>query len=289
MSAPNLDAELDFRLVDQLVRAALEEDLAGGLDVTSEATVPADQRAVGELVARADGVVAGLPVAEAVFAVTTAGDLAVEHRVEDGDRVVTGDVLATIAGRTRPLLLGERTALNLLCRLSGIATATRSWADALAGTGAVVRDTRKTTPLLRGLEKYAVRCGGGQNHRMALSDAALIKDNHVVAAGGVAAAYRAVRAAFPDIPVEVEVDDVAGAVEAAEAGADLVLLDNFSIDDVRQAVAVVGGRVQVEVSGGLTLDLARAFGETGVDYLAVGAITHSAPILDIAFDLREVR
>lgn len=289
MSAPNLDAELDFGLVDQVVRAALEEDLAGGVDVTSEATVPADQRAVGELVARADGVVAGLPVAEAVFAVTTAGDLAVEHRVEDGDRVVTGDVLATIAGRTRPLLLGERTALNLLCRLSGIATATRSWADALAGTGAVVRDTRKTTPLLRGLEKYAVRCGGGQNHRMALSDAALIKDNHVVAAGGVAAAYRAVTAAFPDIPVEVEVDDVAGAVEAAEAGADLVLLDNFSIDEVRQAVAVVGGRVQVEVSGGLTLDLARAFGETGVDYLAVGAITHSAPILDIAFDLREVR
>ncbi len=280
---------LDRETVDRLVRAALEEDLAGGVDVTSEATVPAQQRAVGELVARADGVVAGLPLAEAVFRLATGGDLEVEHKVADGDRVAAGDVLASVAGRTRPLLLGERTALNLLCRLSGIATATRRWADALAGTGAAVRDTRKTTPLLRVLEKYAVRCGGGQNHRMALSDAALIKDNHVLAAGGVAAAYRAVTTAFPDVPVEVEVDDLAGAIEAAEAGADLVLLDNFPVDEVRQAVAAVGDRVELEVSGGLTLDVARAYGATGVDYLAVGAITHSAPVLDIAFDLREVR
>lgn len=280
---------LDRETVDRLVRAALEEDLAGGVDVTSEATVPAQQRAVGELVARADGVVAGLPLAEAVFRLATGGALEVEHKVADGDRVAAGDVLASVAGRTRPLLLGERTALNLLCRLSGIATATRRWADALAGTGAAVRDTRKTTPLLRVLEKYAVRCGGGQNHRMALSDAALIKDNHVLAAGGVAAAYRAVTTAFPDVPVEVEVDDLAGAIEAAEAGADLVLLDNFPVDEVRQAVAAVGDRVELEVSGGLTLDVARAYGATGVDYLAVGAITHSAPVLDIAFDLREVR
>lgn len=281
--------KLSPALVDRVVRAALAEDLAGGVDVTSEATVPAGQRAVGDLVARADGVVAGLPVAEAVFAVTTDGELDFDRRVTDGARAERGDVLATVRARTRPLLLGERTALNLLCRMSGVATATRRWADALAGTGAVVRDTRKTTPLLRALEKYAVRCGGGENHRMALSDAALVKDNHVLAAGGVAAAYQAVTAAFPGVPVEVEVDDVAGAVEAADAGADLVLLDNFSVEDVKQAVAAVGGRARLEVSGGLTLESARAYGETGVDYLAVGAITHSAPALDIAFDLREVR
>jgi nicotinate-nucleotide pyrophosphorylase (carboxylating) len=279
---------VDPALIDRLVRAALEEDLAGGVDVTSEATVPPDQQAVGDLVARADGVVAGLPVAEAVFAATTEGDLVVDGRVADGDRVVRGDVLATVRARTRSLLLGERTALNLLCHLSGIATATRRWADALEGTGAVVRDTRKTTPLLRVLEKYAVRCGGGENHRLSLSDAALIKDNHVLAAGGVAAAYRAVTGAFPGLPVEVEVDDVAGAVEAAEAGADLILLDNFSVTEVEQAVRAVAGRARLEVSGGLTLDSARAYGATGVDYLAVGAITHSAPVLDIAFDLRTV-
>ncbi|HSI93847.1 MAG TPA: carboxylating nicotinate-nucleotide diphosphorylase [Jiangellaceae bacterium] len=281
MTGPAVDAAL----IDRLVRAALDEDLAGGVDVTSEATVPATQRAVGELVARAAGVVAGLSVAESVFAVTTGGDLEVDRFVEDGTRVARGDVLATVRARTRPLLLGERTALNLLCHLSGIATATRKWADALAGTGAVVRDTRKTTPLLRALEKYAVRCGGGQNHRLALSDAALIKDNHVVAAGGVVAAYRAVTAAFPG-PVEVEVDDLTGAIEAAEAGADLILLDNFSVPEVKQAVEAVAGRARLEVSGGLALDSAREYGETGVDYLAVGAITHSAPALDIAFDLR---
>jgi nicotinate-nucleotide pyrophosphorylase (carboxylating) len=208
--------------------------------------------------------------------------------VADGDRVGRGTVLLTVTGPTRALLLGERTALNLLCHLSGVATATRRWADALEGTGAVVRDTRKTTPLLRPLEKYAVRCGGGENHRMSLSDAALIKDNHVVAAGGVAAAYRLVVDRFPGVPVEVEVDDVAGAVEAAEAGASLVLLDNMSPAQVREGVAALGGRARAEVSGGLTLDTARAYGETGVDYLAVGALTHSATVLDIGLDLREV-
>jgi nicotinate-nucleotide pyrophosphorylase (carboxylating) len=208
--------------------------------------------------------------------------------VADGDRVERGTVLLTVTGPTRALLLGERTALNLLCHLCGVATATRRWADALEGTGAVVRDTRKTTPLLRPLEKYAVRCGGGENHRMSLADVALVKDNHVVAAGGVAAAYRLVVDRFPGVPVEVEVDDVAGAVEAVEAGASLVLLDNMSLAQVREAVAAVGGRVRVEVSGGLTLDTARAYGETGVDYLAVGALTHSAALLDIGMDLREV-
>jgi nicotinate-nucleotide pyrophosphorylase (carboxylating) len=228
-------------------------------------------------------------VAQEVFSATTGGKARFDAKVTDGARVRRGDVLATVTGPTRRLLLAERTALNLLCRLSGIATATREWADALAGTRAVVRDTRKTTPLLRALEKYAVRCGGGENHRMALSDAALIKDNHVLAAGGVAAAYAKVSEAFPDVPVEIEVDNVAGAVEAVEAGARLILLDNFSVDQVRQAVAAVGGRARLEVSGGLTLESARVYAETGVDYLSVGAITHSAPILDIAFDLREVR
>lgn len=285
MTAP----QLDRADVARIVRAALDEDLAGGVDVTSEATIPAEQQGTGDLVARAEGVVAGLLVAEEVFAATTGGQARFDPKVTDGDRVTTGDVLATVTARTRPLLLAERTALNLLCRLSGIATATRRWADAVAGTRASVRDTRKTTPLLRALEKYAVRCGGGENHRMALSDAALIKDNHVLAAGGVAAAYMNVTEAFPDVPVEIEVDDVAGAVEAAEAGADLILLDNFSVDEVWQAVTAVAGRARLEVSGGLTLESARAYAETGVDYLAVGAITHSASILDIAFDLREVR
>lgn len=282
-------AGLDPDRVTGLVRAALEEDLAGGVDVTSEATVPADQVAIGVLVARADGTVAGLPVAEAVFAAASAGAAQYEPKVADGARVYGGDVVATVRGPSRALLVAERTALNLLGRLSGIATATRAWADALAGTGAVVRDTRKTTPLLRDLEKYAVRCGGGENHRMSLADAALIKDNHVLAAGGVAAAYHAVTEAFPEVPVEVEVDDVEGAVEAATAGAALVLLDNFSVADVRRAVEAVGGRARLEVSGGLTLGNAHAYGATGVDYLAVGALTHSASALDIAFDLREVR
>jgi nicotinate-nucleotide pyrophosphorylase (carboxylating) len=234
-------------------------------------------------------VVAGLAVAEATFVSTSDGPLDVARTVADGDIVTAGTVLMTLTGPTRALLLAERTALNLLCHLSGIATATRRWADALAGTHAVVRDTRKTTPLLRPLEKYAVRCGGGENHRMSLSDAALIKDNHVMAAGGITSAYQAVTKAYPDVPVEIEVDSVEDAVEAAAAGAQLILLDNFTPPEAAQAVQAVGGRSKLEVSGGLTIYAARAYGETGVDYLAVGAITHSAPVLDIAFDLREVR
>lgn len=283
------EAGLDPEYVEDLVRAAVEEDLASGVDVTSEAIVPPDQRAAGDLVARANGVVAGLAVAEATFVTTASGPLEITRAVADGDTVTAGTVLMTLSGLTRGLLLAERTALNLLCHLSGIATATRRWADALAGTHAVVRDTRKTTPLLRPLEKYAVRCGGGENHRMSLSDAALIKDNHVMAAGGVAAAYQAITKAFPDLPVEIEVDSVDDAAEAAAAGAQLIMLDNFTSAEVAQAVQAVAGRSELEVSGGLTIYAAREYGETGVDYLAVGAITHSAPALDIAFDLREVR
>jgi nicotinate-nucleotide pyrophosphorylase (carboxylating) len=282
------DGGLSPRYVEDFARAAIEEDLDGGVDVTTESTIESQQRASGELVARADGIVAGLPVAEAVFVCAAGGKLEVTSTATDGDAVKAGDVLMAVTGRTRSLLLGERTALNLLCRLSGIATVTNAWVDAVRGTGAAVRDTRKTTPLLRPLEKYAVRCGGGENHRMSLSEAALVKDNHVLAAGGVAAAYAAVARTFPGVPVEIEVDDVAGAIDAADAGANFVLLDNFSVDEVREAVREIGGRTRLEVSGGLTLESVRAYAEAGVDCVAVGALTHSAPALDIAFDLRVV-
>jgi nicotinate-nucleotide pyrophosphorylase (carboxylating) len=210
----------------------------------------------------------------------------VERHVEDGARVAPGQVLLSVRARTRDLLTAERSALNLLCRLSGIATATRAWADVLEGTGARVRDTRKTTPGLRALEKYAVRCGGGVNHRMSLADAALVKDNHVIAAGGVAEAFRAVREAFPDVPVEVEVDRLDQIPPVLAEGADLILLDNFTPEQTREAVELVAGRAALESSGRLTLDNARAYAEAGVDYLAVGALTHSSPILDIGLDLR---
>jgi len=203
--------------------------------------------------------------------------------------VEPGTVVLSATGATRSLLTAERTALNLLGHLSGIATLTRAWVDAIAGSGAAIRDTRKTTPGLRALEKYAVRCGGGVNHRMSLSDAALIKDNHVLAAGGVAAAFRAVRSAFPQLAVEVECDTVEQVDEALEAGADLILLDNMSLDSMRAAVALVhdrGSSCRLEASGGLTLASAAAVAATGVDYLAVGALTHSAPVLDIGVDLR---
>ena len=282
-------AGLDPVAVEDLVRAALAEDLAGGVDVTSQATVPAGQESTGDFVARADGVLAGLPVAEAVLDVVSGGAVSYARSASDGDRVSRGAVLLSATGRTRDLLTGERTALNLLGHMSGVATATRQWVDAVAGTSAAVRDTRKTTPGLRALEKYAVRCGGGVNHRMALSDAALVKDNHVVAAGGVAPAFAAVRAMWPGLPVEVEVDTLDELVQALDAGADLVLLDNMDADQLREAVRRTAGRARLEASGGLTLDTAAAVAATGVDYLAVGALTHSAPVLDIALDLREHR
>jgi nicotinate-nucleotide pyrophosphorylase (carboxylating) len=205
----------------------------------------------------------------------------------DGSVVNAGDTVLEVRGGVRDLLTAERSALNLLCHLSGVATLTRRWADAVAGTDAHIRDTRKTTPGLRLLEKYAVRCGGGVNHRMALSDAALVKDNHVVAAGGVAAAFDAVRREFPDLEVEVECDTVAQVREVVEAGADLVLLDNMTVDDMRAAVEICrAAGVMTEASGGLRIDNARAVAETGVDFLAIGALTHSAPVLDLGVDLR---
>ena len=287
-------AGLDTASVEALVRATVTEDLGGGVDVTSAATVPAEQRSTMDLVTRGTGVVAGIPVAAAVFDVVSDGDAVVTVVSDDGARVEPGDVLLTATGRTRDLLTAERTALNLLCHLSGVATATALWADALEGTGARVRDTRKTTPGLRVLEKYAVRCGGGVNHRMYLSDAALVKDNHVVAAGGVAEAFDQVRAMWPGLPVEVEVDSLGQLTEVLDAGADLVLLDNFTPEQMRLAVGIAkehaahsgAARATLEASGGLTLRDAAVVGATGVDYVAVGALTHSAPVLDIGADLR---
>lgn len=286
LTAQLVEVGLEPAYVEEVARRALEEDLAGGLDVTSVATVPFEQEATVDFVARGAGVVAGLPVAWAILDVATDDAVEVVEHVRDGERVEAGTVLLSAVGATRALLTGERSALNLLCHLSGVATTTRRWADALEGTAAKVRDTRKTTPGLRVLEKYAVRCGGGVNHRMSLSDAALVKDNHVAAVGGVAEAFKAVRGNFPHLAVEVECDTLGQVAEAVEAGADLVLLDNMSTDDMRAAVELVAGRARLEASGGLTLDGARAVAETGVDFLAVGALTHSAPILDIGLDLR---
>ncbi|SCG56623.1 carboxylating nicotinate-nucleotide diphosphorylase [Micromonospora halophytica] len=284
---------LDPERVRRVIVDTLTEDLgADFLDVTSVATIPDAQTDTADLVARAPGVVAGLAVAAAVFELVgevTGADRTVEVSLvaHDGQRVARGDVLATVTGPTRLLLTAERTALNLLCRMSGVATHTRAWADALAGTKALVLDTRKTTPGLRALEKYAVRAGGGTNKRMGLHDVAMIKDNHKLAAGGVAAAYRRVREAFPDVPVQVEVDTVAEAVEAVEAGADFLLLDNMPPETLREVVAKVGDRAELEATGGLTLEVAAEYAATGVDFLSVGALTHSSPILDVALDLRE--
>ena len=282
------DARLDPKDLESLVLAAIEEDLDGGVDVTTVATVPPDQRATLDLVARSAGVAAGIPVAAAVFmAVSGDDDLDITFGVGDGDRVEPGDVLLSVTGLTHELLRAERPALNMLGHLGGIATLTRAWVDAIGGTKASIRDTRKTTPGLRKLEKYAVRCGGGQNHRMSLSDAALVKDNHVLAAGGVAAAFEAVRAMFPEVPVEVEVDSMEQLDEVLAAGADLVLLDNFTPADMAAAVQRTAGRARLEASGGLSLVNAAEVAATGVDYIAVGALTHSAPVLDIGADLRQ--
>ncbi|MCU1396042.1 MAG: nadC [Ilumatobacteraceae bacterium] len=290
------DGGVDPDAVAALVRMAVAEDLAGGIDVTSTATVPADQRSVATFGARRPGTVAGLAVAAAVIDAVCGADASeFEYLADDGDDVAADTDIARVEAPTRLLLTAERSALNLLCHLSGVATLTRRWADALEGTHARVRDTRKTTPGLRFLEKYAVRCGGGVNHRMALSDAALVKDNHVLAAGGVAEAFAAVRSLATSIPVEIEVDSLDGLDEAMHAGADLILLDNFTIEQTRAGVAAraefeasTGRRVVLEASGGLSIEVARAVAETGVDYIAVGGLTHSAPVLDIGLDLRTV-
>lgn len=279
--------------VKRVIATALAEDLSTGPDITTLATIPSAMTGRANLAARSAGVVAGLAVAEAVFS-EVEPQISVEHKANDGDRVGPGQVLMTVQGPLQAILTAERTALNLVTHMSGIASVTRSWADAVAqgagraGSGrARVRDTRKTLPGLRALEKYAVRCGGGVNHRMSLGDAALIKDNHVAAAGSVKAAFDAVRAMAPDLPIEVECDTLDQVAEAVNAGASLILLDNFSIDQMRTAVELVGGRAFLEASGGLRLEMAADVAATGVDFLSVGALTHSAPVLDIGLDLVE--
>ncbi len=276
---------LDPRHVHRVVADALAEDLPGE-DVTSAATLDPTELAWGDLVARSDGVVAGLPVAELVLRFVVGEAAEVRRVAADGQEVRPGDVLLSVHGPVPLLLTAERTALNFLCHLSGVATVTHSWVLALQGTRARVRDTRKTTPGFRAMEKYAVRCGGGVNHRASLSDQALVKDNHVLAAGGVVPAYRAVRERYPSLPVQVEVDTLDQLRELLEVGADEILLDNMTPEQLAEAVRVTAGRARLEASGGLSLEHAREVAASGVDFLAVGALTHSAPILDIGLDLR---
>jgi nicotinate-nucleotide pyrophosphorylase (carboxylating) len=279
---------------NNVVEGALDEDLADypGLDVTTFATIPATQRSTAHVVARAAGVVAGIPLISLVFRAVTERfgltEVDVELLRKDGDTVREGDVIAILRGSTRATLVGERTMLNLITRLSGVATHTREWAELLDGTGAMVLDTRKTTPGLRALEKYAVRCGGGTNKRMGLYDVAMIKDNHKLAAGSVSAAFESVHLAYPAVDIQVEVTTSAEALEAVAAGARFLLCDNMSVGLLRTTVDAVRGtgeRVEIEATGGLSLERARAYAETGVDFLSVGGLTHSSPILDIALDL----
>jgi len=270
-------------VVRDVVRRALAEDLGVLGDITSLAVVPEDARGTGRLVARKPGVLAGAAAATEVFHQIDP-DVSVQWEAVDGDAVGPDRTVATVSGRVRSLLAGERSALNLLCHLSGVATLTRRFVDAVAGTSARVRDTRKTLPGLRSLEKAAVRAGGGSNHRESLSDAVLIKDNHLAHAPLREAVERA-RARWPGRIVEVECDTLDDVAEAKAVGPDLVLLDNMSPGAVREAVTVLGGAVPVEVSGGVTLDTARAYAEAGADFVSVGALTHSAPALDLALDL----
>jgi nicotinate-nucleotide pyrophosphorylase (carboxylating) len=271
------------------ISRALDEDLRYGPDVTTAATVPDGARTSASLIAREPGVVAGVDIALLVLdEVLGADGYRVLDRVDDGARLQQGESLLTVEAQMLGLLTAERTLLNLVCHLSGIATATAAWVDAVRGTKAKIRDTRKTLPGLRALQKYAVRVGGGVNHRLSLGDAALIKDNHVAAAGSVVAALRAVRAVAPDLPCEVEVDSLEQLDDVLVEGAELVLLDNFPIWQTQIAVQRRDARApatKLESSGGLSLDTAAEYAGTGVDYLAVGALTHSVRVLDVGLDI----
>lgn len=269
--------------LERAVYAALAEDVGEG-DVTTEATVDPDAVGTAELVLREAGVVCGLVTAEAVFRALDA-DLRFEPLVEDGASIDHPATVALVSGPQRAILTGERTALNFLGRLSGIATLTRRYVDAVAGTGVAILDTRKTTPGLRALEKYAVLCGGGRNHRFGLDDGVLVKDNHLRASGSIEAAVASLRTAT-DLPVEVECDTLEQVSTALDVGADTILLDNMTLEELRAAVALAGGRARLEASGGVTLENIRAVAETGVDEISVGALTHSARSLDVSLELR---
>jgi nicotinate-nucleotide pyrophosphorylase (carboxylating) len=271
----------------EIVRRALEEDLgAGGHDITTEATVRPAARARGRFVSKADCIVAGLDVAFECFRLIEP-DVDTLVRKGDGERCCAGEVIAEMSGAARTLLIGERTALNFLQRLSGIATLTRRFVDAAAGK-IVVLDTRKTTPTLRALEKYAVRAGGGTNHRFGLFDAVLIKDNHIALAGSVMRAVAALRVLRPAHAVEVEADTLDQVRDAVAGGADTILLDNMTTEDIRKAVTLTGGRAKFEISGGVTLDRIPELAATGADFVSVGALTHSAPAIDISFDIESL-
>ena len=280
---------LEPELVQALVDLAISEDLMGGTDVTSLATIPEIQISELDLVTRSPGVIAGINIAALVFLSVANKKIEIELCVEDGKKVEANTCLLTAKGSTIELLTAERTALNFLGHLSGIATTTNKWVNEISGTNAKVRDTRKTTPGLRLLEKYAVKTGGGTNHRMSLNDQALIKDNHIVASGSIKSAVEKVKDKFPELEFEIEVDNLDQLNEALAVEAKLILLDNFSIEDLKKAVVTVNKKAKLEASGGITLENARKIAETGVDFLAVGALTHSAPVLDIGGDLRTVR
>jgi nicotinate-nucleotide pyrophosphorylase (carboxylating) len=280
---------LEPELVQALVDLAISEDLMGGTDVTSLATIPEIQISELDLVTRSPGVIAGINIAALVFLSVANKKIEIELCVEDGKKVDAKTCLLTAKGSTIDLLTAERTALNFLGHLSGIATTTNKWVNEISGTNAKVRDTRKTTPGLRLLEKYAVKAGGGTNHRMSLNDQALIKDNHIVASGSIKSAVEKVKDKFPELEFEVEVDNLDQLNEALAVNTKLILLDNFSIDDLKKAVLAASKKAKLEASGGITLENARKIAETGVDFIAVGALTHSAPVLDIGGDLRTVR
>ena len=269
----------------QQVKDAISEDLAGGQDLTSVATITQSQVSTADFTTRTSGVVSGLHVVAAVL--EYCGVNHYEVLVDEGAKVSAGKVLITAQGNTQKILLAERTALNFLSHLSGISTLTNQWVSEISGTKCQIRDTRKTTPGLRMLEKFAVRMGGGVNHRLSLSQAALIKDNHIMAAGSISDAFNAIKKMYPDKSIEIEVDSIDQLKEAIRLKPDLILLDNMSTDQCSEAVSITNGLVKLEASGGIAITNAKAYAATGVDYLAIGSLTHSAPALDIGLDFRK--
>jgi nicotinate-nucleotide pyrophosphorylase (carboxylating) len=269
----------------QQVKDAISEDLAGGQDLTSVATITQSQVSTADFTTRASGVVSGLHVVAAVL--EYCGVNHYEVLVDEGAKVSVGKVLITAQGNTQKILLAERTALNFLSHLSGISTLTNQWVSEISGTKCQIRDTRKTTPGLRMLEKFAVRMGGGVNHRLSLSQAALIKDNHIMAAGSISDAFNAIKKMYPDKSIEIEVDSIDQLKEAITLKPDLILLDNMSTNQCSEAVSITNGLVKLEASGGIAITNAKAYAATGVDYLAIGSLTHSAPALDIGLDFRK--
>ena len=268
----------------QQVKEAIAEDLAGGQDITSVATISESAVANAEFISRSAGVVSGLHVAAAVL--EYCGINHYEVLVDEGAKVSAGKVLITAQGNTRKLLLAERSALNFLSHLSGISTLTNQWVTAVSGTKCQIRDTRKTTPGLRHLEKFAVRMGGGVNHRLGLSQAALIKDNHILATGSISKAFNAIKKEFPGKEIEIEVDSIEQLKEVIDLKPELILLDNMSVEQCIEAVSITAGSVALEASGGITINNAKAYAATGVNYLAIGTLTHSAPALDIGLDFK---